>query len=133
MAKKLAWAFGIILTVVGILGFIPGVTSADGLLLGIFQVDAIHNIIHLATGIVAILVALGSGAYVNLYFKIFGIVYALVAIVGFVQGSTVLGLIGVNMADNVLHVLIAVIALWAGFWMKESSGSMAMNSPAGAM
>ena len=70
MANKLAWAFGIVLTAVGILGFVPGLTSADGLLLGIFQVDAVHNIIHIVTGLVGIYVAM-SGNYVNLYFKVF--------------------------------------------------------------
>ncbi|MBI5645176.1 DUF4383 domain-containing protein [Candidatus Kaiserbacteria bacterium] len=118
--NTIAWVFGVVLTVVGVLGFVPGITN-DGMILGIFQTDMLHNVIHLATGIVAILAAM-AGSYVRLYFQVFGVVYALVAVVGFVQGSTVLGLIGVNMADNVLHLAIAVAALWVGFGMKESSG-----------
>ena len=130
MAKTLAWAFGIVLTAVGILGFVPGVTSTDGLLLGIFQVDAVHSIIHIVTGLIGIYVAM-SGSYVSLYFKVFGVVYALVTVVGFLQGSTVMGLILVNMADNVLHLVVALVALWAGFWMKEESTGTA--SPVGGM
>ena len=122
MVQKLAWGFGIVLTLVGILGFVPGVTSADGLLLGIFQVDALHNVVHLLTGVLAIVAALGAGTYSRLFFQVFGVVYALVTIVGFVQGNTVLGLFPVNMADNVLHILITVFALWAGFMVKDGSG-----------
>lgn len=133
MVKKIAWIFGIVLVLVGILGFVPGVAN-NGLLLGIFQVDTMHNIIHLATGILAIAAAMGSGAYASLYFKVFGVVYALVALVGFVQGSTVLGLISINMADNLLHTAIAALALWVGFGMRSASPMASMNeSPSPTM
>jgi hypothetical protein len=59
-----------------------------------------------------------------LYFQVFGVVYGLVTVVGFLQGDTVLGLIGVNMADNVLHLAIAAVALYAGFGMKEDRMAM---------
>ena len=124
MIQKLAWIFGIVFIVVGVGGFVPGLTSVDGLLLGIFQVDGLHNIIHLLSGILAIGAAWGTGMYARLYFKVFGVVYALVTVVGFLQGDTVLGLIMVNMADNLLHLVIAVVALWAGFGMKSSGSSM---------
>ena len=122
MLQKLAWIFGIVLLVVGILGFVPAIASG-GLLLGIFQVDSLHNVIHLLSGALAIGAAIGAASYARLYFQVFGVVYALVAVVGFVQSDTVLGLIGVNMADNALHVLIAAVALWAGFGMKDNSTS----------
>lgn len=112
--QKLAWVFAIVFIVVGVLGFVPGITS-DGMLLGIFHVDMLHNIIHLLSGVIAAVAAMSSHASAKLYFKVFGVVYAIVALVGFVQGSTVLGLIGVNMADNVLHVVIAIAALGIGF------------------
>ena len=129
MAQTLAWVFGIVLTAVGILGFVPGVTT-DGLLLGIFATDTVHNVIHLATGILGLIVAMTAG-YTMWYFRIFGIVYALVAVVGFVQGDNVLGLISTNMADHVLHLAIAVVALWAGFGMRGTSVAPAMGSSSG--
>ena len=130
----MAWIFGIVLLAVGILGFVPGITSADGMLLGIFQVDAMHNIVHLLTGLIAIGAAMGTGMYASLYFKVFGVVYALVAILGFVMGGSVLGMM-MNMADNLLHVLIAAFALYVGFGMKESAMpmSMGMQSSGGSM
>ena len=130
MIQKLAWAFAATFVVVGILGFVPGVTS-NGMLLGIFMVDGLHNIIHLLSGILAGLAAMGSGSYARLYFKVFGVVYALVTILGFTMDGSVLGLIMVNVADNVLHLVIAAVALWAGFGMKE--GAPMMNRPMGAM
>jgi hypothetical protein len=125
--QKWAWVFGIVFLVVGILGFVPGVTS-NGMLLGIFMVDGVHNVIHLLSGILAILAVMGSGMYARTYFKVFGVVYAIVTVVGFIQGDTVLGLIMVNMADNLLHLVIAALALWIGFGMKESVMQMGMGS-----
>lgn len=118
--QKAAKWFGIVFILIGILGFIPGVTDADGMLLGIFQVDALHNVIHLLSGIVALLCA-GSHAGAKSYFKIFGVIYALVTILGFVGGGNVLGLIMVNGADNVLHLVIAVVALALGFGGPKKS------------
>lgn len=121
MLDKLAWIFGIVLLAVGVLGFVPGVT-ADGQLLGIFTVDPLHNVIHLLSGALAIAAVWSAGQYVRLYFQVFGVVYGLVAVLGFVQGDNVLGLIMVNTADNLLHVVIAAVALYAGFWLKEGGG-----------
>ena len=125
MIQTLAWVFGIVFLAVGVLGFVPGIT-ANGHLLGIFEVDALHNIIHLASGLAAVAAAWGMYSP-RTYFQVFGVVYGLVTVVGFVQGDTVLGLIPVNMADNVLHLAIAAAALYIGFMWKES-GSMAMGS-----
>ena len=119
MINTLTWIFGIVLVVVGILGYVPGATT-DGALLGIFAVDGLHNIIHLVTGLAAIAAAWGLYSS-RLYFQIFGVVYAVVTVVGFLQGDTVLGLFAVNTADNVLHLIIAAAALWIGFGMKDES------------
>lgn len=125
MTQNLAKIFGWVLVAVGILGFVPGITSG-GSLLGIFQVDATHNIVHLLTGVLALVAARGAGEYVRLYFQVFGVVYAAVAILGFLQGGSVLGLFGVNTADNLLHLVIAAIALYAGFGKKEAAVTAAV-------
>ena len=58
----------------------------------------------------------------NVYFRVFGIVYALVAILGFFTGNgLLLGLISNNMADTWLHVLIAIVALALGFGGQDTS------------
>jgi len=125
MLKKLAMLFGIVFVLVGLLGFVPGVTTDSGLLLGIFQVSPLHNTIHLLSGIAALLAVGGkSEDYAQLYFRVFGVVYALVAIDGFVQGTTVLGLFDINMADNWLHTVLAVAILGIGFGVPK-----AMSAP----
>ncbi|MCE9549129.1 DUF4383 domain-containing protein [Candidatus Nomurabacteria bacterium] len=115
--SKLAKWFGVVMLAVGVLGFVPGVTS-NGHLLGIFEVDMLHNVIHLLTGVLALMFASSAP---KTFFKVFGVVYLVVTVAGFVQGSTVLGLIGVNMADNLLHLVIAVLALMVGF-KRDSMG-----------
>ncbi len=126
MLKTLSWVFGVVLTLVGVLGFVPGLTTND-MLLGIFMVGGLHNIIHLVTGLAALAAAMGYFSP-KMYFQIFGVVYGIVTVVGFVQGDTVLGLIMVNMADNLLHLVIAAVALYAGFMMKEESMAMPSSS-----
>lgn len=120
MLKTMAKVFGYVFLLVGILGFIPGVTT-DGLLLGIFEVDAIHNIIHLVSGAVALYAGMQADAKASRsYFQIFGVIYALVAILGFIYGDNMLlGFIAHNMADTWLHVVIAVVALWLGFGTRD--------------
>jgi hypothetical protein len=105
--------FGIILLAVGILGFIPGVVTTNYLLLGIFQVDAMHNVIHIVSGVIGIASA-ASFKGSKLYFKIFGIVYGIVTILGFIGGGMVLGMM-MNMADNILHLAITAFSLYYGF------------------
>lgn len=115
MLKSIAIIFGIILLVIGILGYFPEITP-DGMLLGIFHVNSIHNIIHIATGVIAILCGLGGYYPSRVFFQIFGIVYAIVALLGFFyKDQPIFGLIANNLADAILHTVIAAFSLWLGF------------------
>ncbi|MBU2051471.1 MAG: DUF4383 domain-containing protein [Gammaproteobacteria bacterium] len=120
-------AFGVVFLLIGVLGFVPGITvdadNGNKLLLGIFEVNAVHNLVHLASGVVALLAAT-SARYARLYFQVFGVVYGLVTVLGFMM-SPVLGLIPVNLADNLLHVVIAVAALYLGFFFKQPTDPVA--------
>jgi hypothetical protein len=121
MLKTAAILFGIVFLLVGVLGFVPGITTGQ-MLLGIFHVNAVHNLVHLLSGAVALLTGLTSTAAARTYFRVFGIVYALVAVLGFIVGNgLLLGLIANNMADTWLHVVIALVALALGFMAQEST------------
>jgi hypothetical protein len=129
MVQTLAWVFGIVLTLVGVLGFVPGITT-DMMLLGIFHVDSLHSIVHIVSGLAALAAAWGMYS-ARMYFQAFGVVYGLVTVLGFVTGGAIL--FETNMADNLLHLVIAAVALYAGFMMKGSSTSAASAGMGAAM
>jgi hypothetical protein len=127
MVKTAAILFGIVFLAIGALGFVPSITTpmadgSGGMLLGIFHVNTMHNIVHLASGAVALLCGMSGFAASRTYFRIFGVIYALVAVLGFMKGDgMLLGLISNNMADTYLHVGIAVVSLFLGFVAKDSA------------
>jgi len=110
--KCFAALFGLVFVVVGILGFVPALTP-NGLLLNVFMVDNLHNIVHLGTGIIALLAATKEHLS-RLFFQVFGIIYAVVAILGFFLKGNMM-LMQMNAADNWLHLGIAIVALLLGF------------------
>ena len=121
MVKSAAILFGIVFLAVGILGFVPGITN-DQMLLGIFHVNAAHNFVHLASGVVFLLCGMAGAGPSSTVFKIFGIVYALVAIMGFLhmgQDTNLLGLVSNNDADTWLHVVLALAMLYLGFLARD--------------
>ena len=118
--KPFAIIIGIAFVVVGILGFVPHVT-VNGLLLGIFAVDTMHNWVHIVSGVVALATSCREKA-AKLYFQIFGIIYALVAILGFVMKGHIL-MMQMNMADNYLHIALAIILLYFGFVFKSAKAA----------
>lgn len=122
MNAVLAKVAGAVLLVVGILGFIPAFV-VDGALLGIFGVNLLHNLIHLVTG--GVLLAVGymnDGVNARVTNQIFGVVYLLVAILGFVAPAFMDTLINLNgtgvvspIWDNGLHLLLGVVFAGVGF------------------
>lgn len=133
MHKKLAMLFGAIFALIGILGFIPGITSSDGMLFGIFQVDTIHNLIHLVTGLIGLWLGSSSDSGSKSWFQIFGIVYGIVAILGFVYGGDkILGFLINNVADTWLHLVLAAVLLAIGFGMSSGMTAAPMDTPPAA-
>ncbi|MEN3368197.1 MAG: hypothetical protein V7609_340 [Verrucomicrobiota bacterium] len=123
MVKSAAVLFGVVFLLVGILGFVPAVTK-DQMLLGIFHVNAAHNVVHLLSGAIALFAGMTSAGAARVYFRIFGVVYGLVAVMGFMMGDTLLlGLISNNTADTWLHVGIAAVSLLLGFMPASSEAA----------
>ena len=116
MLRIMAILFGIGFIFAGVAGFLPSFTT-DNLLLGYFEVDGMHNIAHITSGVLAIMAAT-SLKYTRWYFQLFGIIYALLGIVGFWRGGD-LYFMTVNFADNILHSVIGVLALYLGFFFKS--------------
>jgi Domain of unknown function (DUF4383) len=74
MAKTFGMVFAIVFLAVGILRFVPGVTTtgADGMpmLLGIFMVNTTHSFVHIASGVVFLLASMSGGGAARLWFQI---------------------------------------------------------------
>lgn len=115
MAKSVARVLGIIFIVLGIIGFFIPFDH-------FFSLTVAHNIVHLVSGII-LLAASGTEATAALWSKIVGIIYAIVFIIGLFTTS----IAGINLlpADDVLHLIIAIILLFAGFRSAAASASKA--------
>ena len=85
-------------------------------LLGIFMVNKAHSIVHIASGVVFLLASMAGAGAASLWFKIFGLVYAVVAVLGFMNpNGMLLGMISNNPADTWLHVVLSAAMLLIGF------------------
>ena len=120
--RMIAIVLGVILIIAGIIGFIPNpIAYSEN---AIFTVNPAHNVVHIVSG--AFLLA---GAYTGLgstmALRILGIVYVVVAILGFVSGDMILGFIQNNAGDNWLHVVLAIVLLAAGFGLADREMSPA--------
>lgn len=121
MIRVVAIVFGILFLLAGILGFFP-VCAPNDMLGGYFHVNPAHNLIHLVTGLIALWVGFGSVYASKMFFRVFGIVYVLVAVLGVYYGDhNICGIVANNPADVVLHFVVGIIALGLGFGCSCSS------------
>jgi hypothetical protein len=114
-----ALVVGVVFLLVGVVGFIPGITTNYGdmsfaghhsgaMLLGVFQVSALHNIVHLLFGIAGVVLARTVAGARN--FLIYGgAIYAVLWLYGvLIDPTSAANFVPVNMADNWLHLALAV-------------------------
>jgi arginine exporter protein ArgO len=123
--RKITLVIGIVFLLVGIAGFIPGVTThysdlkfaghqSDAKLIGIFEVSVLHNIVHLLFGVVG-LAAARTARSAATYLVGGGVVYAVVWIYGLLVGQeSTANFIPLNTADNWLHFVLAVAMIVLG-------------------
>ena len=128
-AQMYCLAAGAALLLAGIFGFLADATfdtagSSDpeggntgGALQGDsflgFEVNGWHNVVHLLSGLV-LLAAFRNWKTAKTVAIAFGVVYGIVTIIGLIDGNDVLGLIPVNPADNILHILLSLLGIVAG-------------------
>lgn len=125
LLQKAAAAVGAVFLLVGILGFVPGITSDFGSLaaagqqstaklLGLFQVSILHNIVHLAFGVAGLALA-RTHAGARSFLRVGGVIYLVLFVYGLVIDKTSsANFVPVNGADNVLHLLLGVGMLGLG-------------------
>ena len=117
--KTAAIIIGIVFIAVGLLGFVPNPIIGDSDT-AIFHADTVHNIVHIVSGALFLIIALFSPGSASLFMKIFGVVYFLLGVIGLINiGSegmgTLLGFLHVNGADNFLHIALGLVIFLAAY------------------
>lgn len=124
MSKKLAVVFGIIFVIVGVLGFVPNPIVGHEVTRVIFLTDTMHDLVHILIGVLLIVASTKGAAASAKALKIFGIVYLILAVAGFVY-LPLLGLVTANGADNWLHLVLGVVLLAVSMTGKRDEPMMA--------
>ncbi|MEU7475889.1 DUF4383 domain-containing protein [Lentzea sp. NPDC042327] len=117
--QQAALAVAAVFALVGVLGFIPGITTnydtmtfaghhSEAMLLGVFAVSVLHNIVHLLFGVAGFLAArTASGA--KAYLIGGGAVYLVLWLYGLVIDKTSqANFVPLNTADDWLHFVLGV-------------------------
>jgi Domain of unknown function (DUF4383) len=133
--RKAATAVGAVFLLVGILGFIPGITSDYGqmsfaghesgaMLLGIFQVSVLHNIVHLLFGVAGLALARRSET-ARTYLIGGGAIYLILWMYGvIVDQTTTANFVPINTADNWLHLALGLGMIALGLLASRRAQDM---------
>lgn len=139
-----ALVVGVVFLLVGVLGFIPGITTnfdsltfaghqSEALLLGLFQVSVLHNIVHLLFGVAGLALAKSAqGAFTFLIGG--GAVYLVLWVYGLlIDHESGANFVPLNNADNWLHLGLGVGMIAAGLMLKpqhQPGAAPPTNDPA---
>jgi hypothetical protein len=138
--EKAATAVGAVFLLVGILGFIPGITTnyadmtfagheSGAELLGIFQVSILHNIVHLLFGVAGL--AMGrtvSGA--RTYLVAGGVIYLVLWLYGLIiDKESAANFVPVDAADDWLHFLLGAGMVALGLLLTRRTVDTAPTAP----
>lgn len=127
-----AMGAGIVFLLVGVLGFIPGITTNYGamtfaghesgaMLLGVFQVSILHNIVHLLFGVAGLAMA-RTARMARLFLIGGGAVYIVLWIYGLIiNQETGANFVPFNTADNWLHLILGVAMIGLGAWLGRDA------------
>jgi hypothetical protein len=121
-AVKISIALGLAYLLIGVLGFVPGVTvpngdkAGQGLLLGIFAVNSIHNIAHLILG-AALVWAVTTGDMLRMVSRGLAVVFAIL-VVGSLIAPIVEG-VAINPPDTGLHLASLLVTAAVGFMVTR--------------
>jgi Domain of unknown function (DUF4383) len=134
LLRKAAMVVGAVFLLVGILGFIPGITTSYGdmsfaghgsgaMLIGLFQVSILHNIVHLLFGIAGIAAARSvSGSRGFLVGG--GIIYLVLWIYGLIiSQNSAANFVPLNTADNWLHFVLGVGMIGLGLALSRGTST----------
>ncbi len=133
-----ARVYGIAFLLIGLSGFVPGLSPAhqhpnlaveagSAMALGLFPVNVLHNLFHLAFGVWGLLAARSAGA-ATAYGKAVAVIYGLLTVMGlFPVTNTSFGLVPIYGHDVWLHALLAGVAGYFGFVHRDRPGTNAQR------
>lgn len=137
--RLLAMILGWVLLLVGVIGFIPGLTT-DGpgpttghgtppaKVLGIFEVNIVHSVVHLLSGLFLLAGAyLNGGVNARTYNLILGVVYLIVFVGNFI--GPIADFFALNGLDAGLHVVLGIVLVAVPFLVREERGVRMGNRP----
>jgi hypothetical protein len=133
LLRLAARVVGVVFLLVGVLGFVPGITSdygdmsfashhSEAMLLGVFQVSILHNIVHLLFGVAGIVLSrTDSGA--RTYLVGGGVIYLVLWLYGLiVDEASAANFVPVNTADNWLHLVLGLGMIGLGVALSRRRG-----------
>ena len=129
--RIVALVIGVVLLLVGIIGFFVPAENPTGVqaLFGIFDVDVVHNLVHVVSGILGIAAAFTGWS--RRFNQVFGIIYILLGVLGLIPAlyfpagtygtdrGLFLGLMHINAGDHVLHLVVGIVAAAVGFFVAD--------------
>jgi hypothetical protein len=123
--RLVATVFGAVYLLVGLLGFaftggVGFVATQGGLILGIFEVNPLHNIAHLLIGAALLIAGLTRAAAAKAVNITVGAVYLLLGIVGFFLVGTGANILALNTPDHFLHLVSAIVLLGVGLGAERT-------------
>lgn len=139
--RGFAIVFGIVYALVGVLGLLGigmsappagapdiAVDAGYGLLFGLFPVNLVHNLIHLAIGVWGI-ASYATLSAARVYARSLAVIFAVLTVMGFIPGlDTTFGLAPLFGNDIWLHALTALIAAYFGWVARPETAE-----PSGAI
>ena len=131
--RIVATIFGAVYLLVGLLGFavtggVGFIATEGGLLLGIFEVNPLHNIAHLLIGAALLIAGLANVRAAKGVNTTVGAVYLLLGVVGFFLVGTAANILALNVADHFLHLASALVLLGVG--LTADKGTRARTATA---
>jgi len=137
--QSAAFAVGVVFLLVGILGFIPGVTTqydqlalaghhSGAMLLGIFQVSILHNLVHLLFGVAGLMMARSYSAARSFLIG-GGVIYLILWLYGLViNPGSATNFLPINNADDWLHFALGVVMVGLGMILSGKHPTRALDA-----